>query len=171
MYPKTASSIARLVLNDCKAIANSSKAPLFITLEERSVYPGPQSTHLLSLGRSSQIQLLNLCQTLSDLRVGSPELGDAAGEQVIASTNVMAFFQLNTAEDAEAASRLIGTTMQKQFTAQTQGGQPTGMSSSRQVYEFKFHPDQLKLQRVGQAVLLDKNRGTVRKVIIRRSRI
>jgi len=171
LYPKTASSIARLVLNDCKAIANVSTAPLFITLEERSVYPGPQSNHLLSLGRTHQLQLLNLCQTLSDLRVGSPDLGEAAAEQTFASTNTFVFFQLNTADDAETASRLIGTTIEKQFTAQTQAGTPTGMSSSRKVYEFKFHPDRLKFQRVGQAIVLDKNRGTVRKVAIRKSKI
>ena len=171
LYPKTAGSIARLVLNDCKAVAAGSKKPLLITLEEQSVYPGPQATHLLALGRSSRIQVLTLCQSLSDLRFSSPENGDAAAEQVFGSTNTYAVFQLNSPEDAETAARLMGTNVEKQYTAQTIAGTPTGASSSRKAREFRFHPDEIKFQRVGQAIILDKNRGSVRRVAIRKSKI
>lgn len=169
-YPKTAGNIARLVLNDVKATAGTSQKPLLVVLEERSVYPGPQAGHLLSMGRSSGIQVLNLVQSFSDFRFASTD-AETAVEQTIASTNTFVCFQLNSDVDAERAARLAGSIMKKEFTAQTVSATPTGASSSRAVYEFSHHPEVIRNLEVGTAIVIDKNRREVRKVAIRRSRL
>lgn len=61
MYPKTAGKIARLVINDLKAAAVSAKGPYLVVLEELSVYSGPQILHLLSMGRSTGLEIVLLC--------------------------------------------------------------------------------------------------------------
>jgi hypothetical protein len=70
--------------------------------KERSVYPGPQAGHLLSMGRSG-IQVLNLAQSFSDFRFASTD-AETAVEQTVASTNTLVCFQLNSDVDAERAA-------------------------------------------------------------------
>jgi hypothetical protein len=91
--------------------------------------------------------------------------------QFVASINAFVIHQLNDPDDAEYAARIIGTATRLELTAQMLGEEPTGAASARATQEFREHPDRLKHARTGEAVLLNKNRGTVVRMQTRLSEI
>lgn len=170
-YPERAAALGRLITNDLKVTAAAMRTPWTLAFDEFGTFAGPQITNLINMGRSFGIRAVISMQSLADISRGAPDAGAAFVDQLLGSINSYFVHRLNAPADAELISSLAGTEQHVAYTAQTIGGQPTGAASARLTKEFKFHPDQLKQLRVGEAIYINKNSGEAVHVRTRRSHI
>ncbi len=157
LMPTAAKRFTNLIINDVKATLAGATTPWLICFDELSSV-GPQITNIVNQGRSHGAMCLLGCQSFSDLKL--PADPDFI-HRVIASVNTFVLHAMADPEDTELAAKIIGTHSLVELTAQLQGDVPTGAASARSVREFKFHPDILKSGRVGEATVVDKDRGRV----------
>lgn len=170
-YPELAKTIGTLITNDIKANAASVRNKVLVVFDEFQIFSSENCLHLANMGRSLGICAVFSSISPSDLKRSVSQSGDAFLSQFAASINTFVIHQLNDPDDAEYLARIGGTYDQIQLTAQMLGEQPTGAASARAVQEFKAHPSDLKRARTGEAVVLNKNRGTVVRVKARLSEI
>jgi hypothetical protein len=147
----------KLATDDVKATLARGTTPWLICFDELASV-GPQITNIVNQGRSHGAICLIGCQSFSDLRL--PADPDFI-HRVVASVNTFVLHEMTDPDDTELAASIVGTHSLIEFTAQIQGNVPTGAASARSVREFRFHPDGLKNRRVGEAVVVDKDRGRV----------
>jgi len=68
------------------------------------------------------------------------------------NTNVRYIFRQDDPDDAETWSRFFGTRNAIKRTFQTQDGASTGLSSNREVLEFRVSPDTIKDLPIGECI-------------------
>jgi hypothetical protein len=137
--------------------------------KERSVYPGPQAGHLLSMGRSSGIQVLNLAQSFSIFGLPRRMLKRRSSKPSRPRTPWCASSSIATLTPSELP---VG-----RFGHEEAVHGPDCLSDADRsiivaaVYELSYHPEVIRNLEVGTAIVIDKNRRKVRKLVIRRSQL
>jgi type IV secretory pathway TraG/TraD family ATPase VirD4 len=132
-----------------------SEKPCSVFVDEFDAFASPSFATFLNKGRSSDFMIHLAHQTLSDLDKVSP----AFRGQIMGNMNVRFIFRQDEPNDAEEWSRFFGTRSVVKRTYQTQDGQSTGMSSNREVQEFRVGPDAIKELKTGECVFGMKTSG------------
>ncbi len=149
--------IGRLLLQEFTLLSGMRKnyphlkgeRPFSIYIDEFDAFATPGFATFLNKGRSSAFMIHLAHQTLSDLSLVSKEF---AG-QIMGNTNVRFIFRQDDPDDAETWSRFFGTRNAIKRTFQTQDGTSTGLSSNREVLEFRISPDTIKDLPIGECVV------------------
>lgn len=171
LFQNAAPAIGSLVINDLKAVATTSRTTWKLVFDEFSVFSTSNVLNLINMGRTFGVCGILSTQSLADFDAGAPELGLAFGRQVRASVNTFICHQLNDPDDAEILARLVGTGSDIELTAQMAGDQFTGAGSARSVRQFQVHPDDLKYLGNGEAIVINKNSGSLARIAVRKSAI
>lgn len=171
LFQNAAKDIGHLVINDLKAVATKSRSIYKIFLDEFSVFASESVISLINQGRSFGLSCLLATQTMADMDAGAPELGSAFARQILGSVNLFLIHQLNEPDDAETLARVIGTTSNIELTGQVEGDKFTGTGSARQVREFVIHPDIFRSLSTGEAIVINKNKRTTTRIMVRKSKI
>lgn len=171
LFQNSARILGQLIINDCKAVAVTTRSPWKLYMDEFSVFSASNVLNLINMGRTFGVCGTLATQSLADFDAGAPELLGAFGHQVLASVNTVICHQVNDPDDAETLARFLGTSPELELTAQMQGGVFTGQASARAVREFLIYPDQLKNIQKGRAYVINRNNGTSSLLAVRRSSI
>jgi len=141
-FPRFATVLGKLVINDIKAVVGRLSVPrLFTVFDEFSVFAGEQVLNLVNMGRGKGVHAIFGTQGLADLQKVEP----AFANQVLNCVNTIICHRLNDQESAEAIAGWIGTRDSFDLTAQISSGQgSTGMGSVRRNKAFIVHPDAIK---------------------------
>lgn len=141
-FPRFASVLGKLVINDIKAlVGRASGAPVFTVFDEFSVFAGEQVLNLVNMGRGKGVHAIFGTQGVADLETISP----AFANQVLNCVNTLICHRLNDQVSAEAVAGWVGTRDSFDVTAQISSGQgSTGMGSVRRNKAFIVHPDAIK---------------------------
>jgi len=171
LFQNAAPALGRLIINDLKAVATTSRSTWKLIFDEFSVFSTSNVLNLINMGRTFGVCGLLSTQSLADFDAGAPDGGAAFGRQVRASINTFVCHQINDPDDAETLARLLGTNPDIELTAQMQGERFTGDASARAVRQFMVHPDSLKHIPKGPAYVFNKNDGTTTLIAVRKSSI
>ena len=107
---------------------------------------------LINKARSSGIQIYTAVQSMQDfdaLAGGKPFM-----KQLFECYSNFIFLRQSGPESAEMVSSLFGTYLSKKETDVIEDGDKTGKGSTREVNEFRVHPDIVKELNIGQALFL-----------------
>ena len=157
VFPETSKRFFALISNDLKNALAAQNTPWLNIFDECSSM-GPQVINIVNQGRTYGCLAVLGTQSFSDFILPShPQFV----RQVVASANAFIFHDLTDPEDAELAARIIGTSLTVGQTSQMVGDSATGVSSAREVREFRVHPDDLKSSATGEAYVLNKSRKEI----------
>lgn len=125
-----------------------------IVMDELSTYVTSQIMPLFSQSRSFGYQLVVATQSISDL----DELSPVFAERVMENCGQYGILQLNSANDAERVSMIIGTTISVETTRKSTGMQLhyTADGSKKVVNSFKITPDRIKELKLLEVLFYDK---------------
>ena len=171
LFQNAAPAIGQLVINDLKSVATTSRSPWMMLFDEFSVFSTINVLQLINMGRTFGVCAVLSTQSLADFDAGAPELGSAFGRQVRGSINTFIIHQVNDPDDAENLARIVGTSTDVELTAQMENEKFTGGASARSVRQFRVHPDDLKFLGTGEAIIINKNNGSVSRIAVRKSAI
>jgi len=159
---ETASVVGKMMLQDLMKVvgslygANSRLAvQSTVVIDEFASFATPDFIHLLDKARGAGISIVLAHQSRSDLKEVTPNFA----ERIEENTASKVIFQVQSGEDAEFFSSMIGTYTKHAETEQVSDGllfgdSPTGMKSRREVEAFEIHPNEFKRLGVGEAVLI-----------------
>ena len=165
IYPELTPLFGRLVLTDCKkAVSKLYTRPdigrTFFVLDEINTYASPILVDLLNKSRSANVTCIPATQSLSDLDSAA---GEAFKEQIIENCNNYIVLRQNSAKNAEAWAMIFGTEEALNITYQlgsnTGKMDATGLGSARKERRFYYHPDDIKMLKIGEAVFMSKDTG------------
>lgn len=148
--------IGAFFINDMRHIVvNSTEAGnKRIVMDELATYVTKQIMPLFSQSRSYGYQLIVATQSIADL----DEISPVFSERLMENCGQYGILQLNSAEDAERISKIIGTTISIETTRKS-----TGMhlhysadGSKKVVNAFKIPPDMIKELQALQVLFYDK---------------
>ena len=148
--------IGAFFINDMRHIVvNSTEAgKKRIVMDELATYVTKQIMPLFSQSRSYDYQLIVATQSIADL----DEISPVFSERVMENCGQYGILQLNSADDAERISKIIGTTISIETTRKS-----TGMhlhysadGSKKVVNSFKIPPDMIKELKTLQVLFYDK---------------
>lgn len=165
-YGKLAPQIAALAIQDLTAVAGERLSrphrPLaLLAVDEFTSLDTDNLLALTSRAREAGISVLLSTQEMADLE----RLAKGFKDQVLGNTGVMIAHRQNVPDSAELIARMIGTKTVWKPTYQTDtirhvwGSQTetrTGMGSTKEVEEFRIHPNVIKDLPTGAAVLITK---------------
>jgi type IV secretory pathway TraG/TraD family ATPase VirD4 len=138
---------------------------LFFIMDEINVYASPILIDLINKSRSAGVTCIPATQSLADLEYIS---GEAFKNQIIENCNNYIIMRQNSAKSAEEWANIIGTkqTMEVTYQIQQSGNtsSSTGAGSARVVREYKYHPDDIKSLKTGEAVYLSKDENKTAKI-------
>ena len=169
-YPELSPLLGRLILIDAKKCVSkmfTSKIAdrLFFIMDEINVYASPILIDLINKSRSAGVTCIPATQSLADLEYIS---GEAFKNQLIENCNNYIIMRQNSAKSAEEWANIIGTKQTVDVTYQIQqSGQTsssTGVGSARLVREYKYHPDDIKSLKTGEAIYLSKDENKNAKI-------
>ncbi len=157
--------LAAMIVQDLITIAgqrqNQSNQPLaLIAIDEFSALDADNILNLFARSRGAGMSVLLSTQELADLERLTPGFKD----QVLGNIGVLMAHRQNVPHSAELIAQMIGTnsvwrtthqTEQVRFFGNTQT-RGTGLGTSKQVEEFRIHPNEIKELGIGQAVLITK---------------
>ena len=173
-FPALADIIGKLVINDLKAVAHEQLAkpeaerrPVYTVFDEFSVFAGEQVLNVINMGRSAGLHAVLATQSVADIGRAVPMTPDHFIRQVFASCNNYLIQRLNAPEDAVTVAELIGTKANFSHTAQIGEAGSTGWGSVRRTRSFQVHPDQIKQLKRGEAVFVNKTKGTLNRLKVR----
>jgi type IV secretory pathway TraG/TraD family ATPase VirD4 len=177
-FPALARTLGRLVINDLKSTVaeqlsnpEAARPVIYTVFDEFSVFAGEQVLNLINMGRSAGVRAVLATQSVADIGRAVTDSPDHFIRQVFASCNSYVIQRLNAAEDATTIVEMIGTKDGVEHTAQVDAIGATGLGSARRTKTFIVHPDAIKTQPMGHAVFVNKNRGTVQRILVRRGNI
>ena len=134
-------------------------------MDEINVYASPTLIDLINKSRSAGVTCIPATQSLADLEYIA---GEAFKYQLIENCNNYIIMRQNSAKSAEEWANIIGTkqTMEVTYQIQQQGqiSSSTGTGSVKRVREYKYHPDDIKGLRTGEAVYLSKDEDVTAKI-------
>jgi type IV secretory pathway TraG/TraD family ATPase VirD4 len=169
-YPELSPLLGRLILIDSKkAVSKMFKAKiadrLFFIMDEINVYASPTLIDLINKSRSAGVTCIPATQSLADLEYIA---GEAFKNQIIENCNNYIIMRQNSAKSAEEWANIIGTKQTMEVTYQieqsNQLSASTGKGSARLVREYKYHPDDIKSLKTGEAVYLSKDQNKNAKI-------
>jgi len=171
IFPETSPLIGRLILIDCKKalsrLFGNNADRIFFIMDEINSYASPVLIDLVNKSRSANITCILATQSLSDLDYAS---GEAFKEQIIENCNNYIVMRQNSAINAEHWANILGTRSTLEVTYQLQqkglNTAETGFGSAKRVREFLYHPDDIKVLKTGQAILLSKDNNFHSRVTI-----
>lgn len=125
-----------------------------IVMDELSTYVTPQIMPLFSQSQSFGYQMVVATQSISDL----DEISPVFAERVMENCGQYGILQLNSANDAERISLIIGTVMTVETTRKSTGMQLhyTADGSKKVVNAFKVTPDNIKELKPLDVLFYDK---------------
>ena len=169
-YPELSPLLGRLILIDAKKAVSKMFTKkianrLFFIMDEINVYASPTLIDLINKSRSAGVTCIPATQSLADLEYIA---GEAFKHQIIENCNNYIIMRQNSAKSAEEWANIIGTKLSMEVTYQIQQqGQissSTGTGSVKRVREYKYHPDDIKGLRTGEAVYLSKDEDVTAKI-------
>jgi type IV secretory pathway TraG/TraD family ATPase VirD4 len=169
-YPELSPLLGRLILIDSKkAVSKMFREKiadrLFFIMDEINVYASPTLIDLINKSRSAGVTCIPATQSLADLEYIA---GDAFKNQIIENCNNYIIMRQNSAKSAEEWANIIGTKQTMEVTYQieqsNQLSSSTGKGSARLVREYKYHPDDIKALKTGEAVYLSKDQNKSAKI-------
>lgn len=169
-YPELSPLLGRLILIDSKkAVSKMFREKiadrLFFIMDEVSVYASPILIDLINKSRSAGVTCIPATQSLADLEYIA---GEAFKNQIIENCNNYIIMRQNSAKSAEEWANIIGTKQTMDITYQIEqsgrSSSSTGLGSARLVREYKYHPDDIKTLRTGEAIYLSKDQNKSAKI-------
>jgi conjugal transfer pilus assembly protein TraD len=127
-------------------------APFAVFIDEAGSILFQDFIDLINKARSSGIQIYTAVQSMQDfdaLAGGKPFM-----KQLFECYSNFIFLRQSGPESAEMVSSLFGTYLSKKETEVIEDGEKTGKGSTREVNEFRVHPDIVKELNIGQALFL-----------------
>ena len=127
-------------------------APFAVFIDEAGSILFQDFIDLINKARSSGIQIYTAVQSMQDfdaLAGGKPFM-----KQLFECYSNFIFLRQSGPESAEMVSSLFGTYLSKKETEVIEDGGKTGKGSTREVNEFRVHPDIVKELNIGQALFL-----------------
>ncbi|MDR2571221.1 MAG: type IV secretion system DNA-binding domain-containing protein [Oscillospiraceae bacterium] len=169
-YPELSPLLGRLILIDSKKAVSKMFTKkianrLFFIMDEINVYASPTLIDLINKSRSAGVTCIPATQSLADLEYIA---GEAFKNQIIENCNNYIIMRQNSAKSAEEWANIIGTKQTMEVTYQieqsNQLSASTGKGSAKLVREYKYHPDDIKSLRTGEAVYLSKDQNKSAKI-------
>jgi type IV secretory pathway TraG/TraD family ATPase VirD4 len=169
-YPELSPLLGRLILIDSKKAVSKMFTQkiaerLFFIMDEINVYASPTLIDLINKSRSANVTCIPATQSLADLEYIA---GEAFKNQIIENCNNYIIMRQNSAKSAEEWANIIGTKQTMEVTYQieqsNQLSASTGKGSAKLVREYKYHPDDIKSLRTGEAVYLSKDQNKSAKI-------
>lgn len=161
IYPEISPAFGRLILIDSKkAISqrfqNGNRT--FFLFDEINVYASKTLIDIVNKSRSANVTCVLATQSLSDLASAEDE---NFTQQIIENCNNYLVLRQNSAINAENWANILGTrqTMDVTYQLQQKGLDvtQTGLGSARNVREFLYHPDDIKILQTGDGVFLSRD--------------
>ncbi|MCM1132385.1 MAG: type IV secretion system DNA-binding domain-containing protein [Ruminococcus flavefaciens] len=161
IYPEISPAFGRLVLIDSKkAISqrfqNGNRT--FFLFDEINVYASKTLIDIVNKSRSANVTCVLATQSLSDLASAEDE---NFTQQIIENCNNYLVLRQNSAINAENWANILGTrqTMDVTYQLQQKGLDvtQTGLGSARNVREFLYHPDDIKILQTGDGIFLSRD--------------
>jgi type IV secretory pathway TraG/TraD family ATPase VirD4 len=165
-YGKLSAQLAAMVIQDLISVAGhrltAANRPLgLIAIDEFSALDADNLLGLLARARESGMSVLLSTQELADLERLTPGFRD----QVLGNTGIVLAHRQNVPASAELIAQMAGTTTVWQQTYQTEEGgllgfgsvRKTGLGTTKQVEEFRIHPNTIKELPTGVAALITKS--------------
>lgn len=160
-FPSLSDLLGKLIVNDLKSCLEPTKpVPFLLVIDEFSPFAGPQVLNLLNQGRSMGVHAVLTVQSVADIGQRVRQNADLFTQQIIANCNLFVVHRMNTSEDAQKFSEIIGTKANMEITTQLGEHGATGLGSARRSRHFLAHPDEIKSLERGEAFFLDKNTNT-----------
>lgn len=148
--------IGAFFINDMRHLISSEKdhSPKRIIMDELSCYVTEQIMPLFSQSRSFGYQLVVATQSIADIE----QLNEKLAVRIMENCGQYGILQLNSADDAEAVSKIIGTTISVETTRKSTGTHlhPTADGSKKVVNVFKVTPDTIKELEPLEVIFYDK---------------
>ncbi|MCL2022825.1 MAG: type IV secretion system DNA-binding domain-containing protein [Oscillospiraceae bacterium] len=171
IFPELSPLIGRLILIDSKkALSNmfgNNNSRTFFIMDEINSYASPVLIDLVNKSRSANITCILATQSLSDLDYA---VNEAFKEQIIENCNNYIVMRQNSSINAEHWANILGTRNAMEVTYQLQqkglNTAETGFGSAKRVREYFYHPDDIKVLKTGQGILLSKDNHFHSRVII-----
>lgn len=160
---ETASVMGKMMLQDLMkvvgsiydATASRSSVSSTVFIDEFASFATPDFIHLLDKARGAGVSIVLAHQSRADLKEVTPNFA----ERIEENTASKVIFQVQSGDDAEKFSSMIGTYTRYADTEQMSDGflfgdQATGVKSRREVEAFEVHPNEFKQLGLGEAVLV-----------------
>ena len=171
IYPEMSPLIGRLIIIDSKKAISlfyqDKPKRIFYILDEINVYVSKAMLDLVNKSRSANVTCILAAQSLSDLEGAS---GEAFKEQIIENCNNYVLLRQNSPANAEYWANILGTKHAMSATYQIKGSNgtfdSTELGSLRRTREYIYHPDDIKLLALGNAIFLSREDGFHSKVKI-----
>lgn len=126
-----------------------------VILDECSFYVTDMLASCLALARSAGYKIILSTQGPSDLygQNGDKKLLS----QIINNCNAFGILRLNSAEDAETMSEIVGTILQTENTRRADGTAPSGEGSIKPIHILPAHPSRIKQLKKLDMIYLEKD--------------
>jgi len=164
IYPEMSPLIGRLIIIDSKKAISlfyeDKPKRIFYILDEINVYVSKAMLDLVNKSRSANVTCILATQSLSDLEDAS---GEPFKEQIIENCNNYILLRQNSPSNAEYWANILGTKHTMSATYQIWGSNgtfdSTELGSLRRTREYIYHPDDIKLLSLGNAIYLSREDG------------
>lgn len=173
LYPETSIVLGKLIMIDAKKAVSKlfghNEKRVFYIFDEISTYASPLLIDLINKSRSAGVTTILATQSLSDLDFTA---GEAFKEQLIENCNNYIVMRQNSAKNAEAWSKILGTVeglaVTYQIGEKSASMVSTGLGSVRKERHFLYHPDDIKRLTTGEEVYMSKDENVHYKIKIRK---
>lgn len=144
-YTDYTRAVGRLFISDIRHIISAETdmgAKKRVIMDELGSFATEQIMPLFSQARSYGYQIIVATQSIADLDAVSETFSD----RVLENCGQYAVLQLNSAQDAEKMSNIIGTYDSIETTRKVSGQllDPSGAGTKKPVHEYKVSPDYIK---------------------------
>lgn len=172
LYPEISPLMGKLILIDAKQAVNkcfnSGLERAFFIFDEINSYVSTALIDLINKSRSANVTSILATQSLSDLDFACNE---SFKEQIIENTNNYIVLRQNSAVNSEHWANILGTRPTIDVTYQLQQNGyletfDTGLGSARRVREFFYHPDEIKILKIGKGIFMSKDNNFHAKIDI-----
>lgn len=167
-YPKLASSIGKLIIQDLKEYANTKnkEKEMNIILDEFNVFATETVINLINKGRSFNYQCFLCFQVLKDLEIKNKNLTDI----IFGNTANIIAHKIKDPTTAEYVAKVFGTRTSEKITKQyDRKDKNSSKGSIREVEEYIVHPNDLKNLKTGEVyiqLLLPSSSHVIEKIKI-----
>lgn len=142
-------------IEDTTGAGSHGRGPAFVGLDEFSALGADHVIALLARGREAGMRVLLATQELADLDRAARGLRD----QVLGNTTAKIVHRQDVPASAELIAQLAGTEKAWERTYRLGGrliAHDTGGGTRRQVEQFIVHPNEIKTQAQGEAIVITK---------------
>lgn len=172
-YPEFSRLLGKLITVDLKgALARAWRQRrqwVYAVFDEFNIFASDKIIDAIGKGRGFGLCAIIATQSLADIEAATSK---AVINQILDNCQLYAIHRANSPESAQTLADLAGTIPAIEVTRQVQHVGPwtvgTGLGTVKEVDEYLFHPNTIKWLGIGEAVFVNKLRGTAQKVRIRK---